>query len=465
MGGLTDEAAMSHSSSSRVVICGAGIAGVAAAYYLALEYGLDNVMLVDEGNPLSLTSDKSTEAYRNWWPGPDWAMTAFMNRSIDLIEGIARATGNRINLNRRGYVFATADATKIPFLETMATTAEAHGGGAARFHDAAQSAYTPSPERGFDVALTGADVITDARLIRRHFPYLAPETVGVAHARRAGWLSAQQLGMVMLEAARARDVQIVKGRVVGIDITGGRVRAVHVEHRNERQTLAATHVVLAAGPMQTEMARMIGVDLPIRAERHYKVSFPDTLGGLPRDAPMLIWLDEQHLPWSDEEHAALAADEEAQWLLGKFPAGVHGRPDGASATIVLFNHHGDAVDPVFPLPEPAHYAEIALRGMSTMVPALKAYNGKTPRPYIDGGYYMRTRENRPLLGPVPVEGAYISCAFSGFGVMASCAGGELIARHITEAALPDYAPAFLLSRYENVAYCALLDRWGDGGQL
>jgi glycine/D-amino acid oxidase-like deaminating enzyme len=455
---------MSHSS-SRVVICGAGIAGVAAAYHLAVEHGLDDVVLVEEGNPLSLTSDKSTEAYRNWWPGPDWAMTAFMNRSIDLIEAIARATGNRINLNRRGYVFATADATKIPFLETMARIAEAHGGGAARFHDTAQSAYTPSPERGFDVALTGADVITDVRLIRRHFPFLAPETVALVHARRAGWLSAQQLGMVMLEAARARGVAILKGRIAGIDTAGGRVRAVHVECRDERQTLAATHVVLAAGPMQVEVARMIGVDLPIRAERHYKVSFADALGGLPRSAPMLIWLDEQHLPWSDEERAALAADEETQWLLGPFPAGVHGRPDGASATIILFNHHGDPVDPIFPLPEPAHYAEIALRGMSTMVPALKAYNGTMPRPYIDGGYYMRTRENRPLIGPVPVEGAYISCAFSGFGVMASCAGGELIARHIIEAALPDYAPAFLLSRYEDIAYAALLERWGDGGQL
>ena len=208
-------------SSSKVVICGAGIAGVAAAYYLAVECGLDHVILVDEGNPLSLTSDKSTEAYRNWWPGPDWSMTAFMNRSIDLIEGIARATDNRINLNRRGYVFATADAGKISFLETMAKSAEARGGGAARFHDTAQSAYTPSADRGFDDGLTGADVITDASLIRRHFPFLSPETVAVAHARRAGWLSAQQLGMVMLEAARARGVQIVKGRVVGIDIDWG----------------------------------------------------------------------------------------------------------------------------------------------------------------------------------------------------------------------------------------------------
>jgi glycine/D-amino acid oxidase-like deaminating enzyme len=447
-----------------VVICGAGIAGVAAAYALT-EHGVTDVVLVEPGDPLSLTSDKSTEAYRNWWPGPDGAMTAFMNRSIDLIEGIARQSGNRINLNRRGYAFATADAGKIPFLQTMAQMAEARGGGPARFHDGPSSGYTPSPERGFDFPLTGADVVTDASLIGKHFPYLAPETVAVAHARRAGWLSAQQLGMAMLEAARERGVRLLRGNVVGID-AGARVRAVHVEHEGERRALDASHLVLAAGPMQKGMARLVGVELPLYAERHHKVSFADTLSAVPRSAPMMIWLDEQRLPWSDDERAALSQDEDARWLLQPFPAGVHGRPDGAHATIVLFNHQGDPVEPVFPLPEPPpHYAEIALRGMSTMVPALQAYAGKPARPYVDGGYYMRTRENRPLIGPVAVEGAYVSCGFSGFGVMASCASGELIARHITGAPLPGYAGAFLLSRYQDPDYCALLDAWGDGGQL
>lgn len=447
-----------------VVICGAGIAGVAAAHALT-EHGVTNVVLVEPGNPLSLTSDKSTEAYRNWWPGPDRAMTAFMNRSIDLIEGIARQSGNRINLNRRGYAFATADAGKIPFLQTMARSAETRGGGPARFHDTASSGYTPSPERGFDLPLTGADVVTDASLIRRHFPYFAPETVAVAHARRAGWLSAQQLGIVMLEAARERGVKLIRGKVVGID-AGARVRAVHVEHEGERRAIETSHLVLAAGPMQKAMAQLIGVDLPLYAERHHKVSFADALSAVPRSAPMMIWLDEQCLPWSADERAALEQDEDARWLLAPFPAGVHGRPDGAHATIVLFNHHGEPVEPSFPLPEPPpHYAEIALRGMSTMVPALQAYAGKPARPYVDGGYYMRTRENRPLIGPVAVEGAYVSCGFSGFGVMASCGSGELIARHITGGPLPDYAPAFQLARYQDPEYRALLESWGDGGQL
>src|ERR1700759_5555991 len=107
----------------KIVICGAGIAGVAAAYYSPARPDRPDVTIIEEANPLSLTSDKSTEAYRNWWPGPDSAMTAFMNRSIDLLEEFARKTDNRINLNRRGYLFATADRAKIPFLADVAQKA------------------------------------------------------------------------------------------------------------------------------------------------------------------------------------------------------------------------------------------------------------------------------------------------------------------------------------------------------
>ena len=85
--------------------------------------------------------------------------------------------------------------------------------------------------------------------------------------------------------------------------------------------------------------------------------------------------------------------------------------------------------------------------------------------YVDGGYYVRTRENRPLIGPAGPEGVFVSCAYSGFGIMASAGSGDLVARHIMEAPLPRYAPAFLLSRYDDVRYRAALETWGDGGQL
>ena len=36
--------------------------------------GAGRIALIDNGAPLALTSDKSTECYRNFWPGPDRAM-------------------------------------------------------------------------------------------------------------------------------------------------------------------------------------------------------------------------------------------------------------------------------------------------------------------------------------------------------------------------------------------------------
>jgi hypothetical protein len=73
-------------------------------------------------------------------------MTAFMNRSIDLMEEIAHITGNRINLNRRGYLYATADAGKVPWLHDTARAAEVLGSGPVRVHETGSSLYVPSLE-------------------------------------------------------------------------------------------------------------------------------------------------------------------------------------------------------------------------------------------------------------------------------------------------------------------------------
>ena len=120
--------------SAEVVICGAGMAGIAAAYHLAVRGGVTNIVLVDEREPLTLTSNKGTEAYRNWWPGPGDTMVRFVNRSIDLLEELARATDNCFQMNRRGYVFLTADDRQIPVMKAAAAETSALGAGPIREH-------------------------------------------------------------------------------------------------------------------------------------------------------------------------------------------------------------------------------------------------------------------------------------------------------------------------------------------
>jgi sarcosine oxidase, subunit beta len=101
-----------------------------------------------------------------------------------------------------------------------------------------------------------------------------------------------------------------------------------------------------------------------------------------------------------------------------------------------------------------------------MLPGMSAYFQQACRALCwTAATTPSTRENRPLIGPLPVEGAYLIGALSGYGLMASCAAGELLAAHLTASPLPPYAPAFDLTRYQDRANRQLLDDWGDSGQL
>jgi glycine/D-amino acid oxidase-like deaminating enzyme len=457
----------SSANAAELVVCGAGIAGVAAAYHLAVRRGVRDVVLVDERPPLTLTSDKSAECYRNWWPGPGDAMVAAMNRSIDLLEELAHESGNVFRMNRRGYLFATADPARVPLFARAAEEAAALGVGPVRRHERPGSDYDPAPDAAFDTPRTGTDLVTDRALIRRHFGWLADDTVALLHARRCGWLSGQQLGMYMLERARDKGVRLLEGRVVAVESAGGRVAGVRVDAAGGTRTLTTPRFVAAGGPLLRAVGRLAGAELPLFCERHAKLSFTDTLGALPRDAPLTIWADPVRLPWSDEERAELA-DSEHRRLLEEFPPGVHGRPEGAGdsrAVLLIWTYDVEPVEPTFPVTFDPGYPEIVMRGAARMVPAMAGYLPRLPRGFVDGGYYTKTRENRFLAGPLPLEGAFVIGGLSGYGIMASNTAADLLAAHVTGGPLPSYAPAFLPSRYDDPAYVASLDTWADSGQL
>ncbi|MCY4349249.1 MAG: FAD-dependent oxidoreductase [Thiotrichales bacterium] len=458
-------------STAEVVVVGAGIAGISAAFHLAVRKGLDGVVLVETGDPLALTSDKSTECYRNWWPGPGDAMVALMNRSIDLLERYEHESGGRLRLGRRGYLFATAEPPRIDTFRAMALEAQSLGAGELRVHDGAQATgadYVRSPAHGFEGVPQGSDLITDPALIRTEFPYLDPSVVAVLHARRCGWLSAQQLGMWMLERARDRGVKLLRGRVTGFDASGGRIRGVSVSRPGGHTTIDTGALVLSPGPHLAELACTLGIELPVACERHLKVVFRDTERAVPGDAPLLVWADPVVLPWSDEERAVLTANEETRSLVEPFPAGIHGRPEGTPGDhwlMMLWTYDTETVDPVFPIPHDARLPEIALRGWSRMLPSLKRYFTRLPRMAVDGGYYAKTPENRPLIGPLPIAGAWVNAAYSGFGIMGACAGGELLAAHVCGAPLPPCAAAFHPARFDDPGYLDAFASDSADGQL
>ncbi len=453
---------------AEAVLCGAGIAGVSAAYHLTVRHGLRDVVLVDDQPPLSVTSDKSTECYRNWWPGPGDTMIRFMSRSIDLLEELTAESGNRFVMNRRGYAYLTADPAQAAALERGAREVSALGAGELRVHRGGRGepGDPPYPEEraeGIAPGLTGADLVLDRQRILRRFPFLTPDTLALLHVRRCGWLSAQQLGMYMLERAREHGLRLIPGRISEVMVNDGRVEGVRL---SDGETIATRCFVNAAGPLSPVVGRMSGVELPLFNELHGKIMFEDYLGLIPRDLPLMIWTDPVTLAWSDEEREELARDPELSWLLGEMPAGVHFRPEGGADSrwhLLLWTYHLEPMEPVFPPKFDPFYPEVVVRGLARMVPAFAEYLGpRMRRPYVDGGYYCKTKENRLLVGPTPVQGNYLLCGMSGYGIMASQAAAELLAAYIVGSALPDYAPEFALSRYQDPAYLAKMEAMTSG---
>jgi glycine/D-amino acid oxidase-like deaminating enzyme len=444
-----------------VVICGAGIAGVSTAYHLAVRQRVDDVIICDPAVPLGLTSDKSSECYRNWWPGPGTGMVDLMNRSIDLMEEIESRSGGALAMNRRGYLYVTGDPAVLHRMERSGREIAALGAGELRVHHDTVD-YSPAAPSGV-AGPGGADLLVGDAATSL-FPYLGADTVGALHARRAGWLSAHQLGSRLLDEARAAGARLVGASVVGIDSTGGRVRSVRLD---DGSVIPATAVINAAGPMQKDVAAMVDMDLPVFAEVHNKVAFRDSRAALPRGAPMLIWMDAQVLDWSPDEVEMLRSEGRGP-LTGTMPPICHCRPEGGADSpwvVALWEYHKTVMDPVWPIPEDPLLSEVVVRGISRMVPAMAAYRDHLPQPFVDGGYYVKTTENRPLIGPIGPEGSFLVGALSGFGIMAAPAAGELAAAHVLGLPLPAYAPEFELTRYEDPAYIATIATQEDTGQL
>jgi glycine/D-amino acid oxidase-like deaminating enzyme len=454
----------------RVVVIGAGIAGVSTAHRLTVHHGVRDVIVVDEREPMSLTSRVGTQAYRNWWPGPDDTMVRFMNRSIDLLDELAARTGNAFGMNRRGYVFLTADPARIESFREQGRLLESLGAGSLREHEGGEtyraSTGADGSRTGDGHPVEGADLVTSGAAVRAAFPFITPDVTAMLHARRCGWLDGAALGTRLIGEARHAGARLLRDCCIGFDVEAGRLRAVRLASGNRLECDAC---VLAPGPMLPAVARMLGLELPVFNELHAKLTLPDPERAVPPDTPLMVWCDPQRLEWTEAERRSLAAEPGAASLPGELPAGVHFRirdREDSQTLLVIWTFHPPVEEPRFPPSFPAWMAETLARGVARMVPALQDRRGRTRAEWVDGGYYCKTRENRPLIGRLPVEGGYVVGALSGFGLMASQAAAELAAAHVAGTTLPKYAEAFSPDRYRSAEYQARLPALERaGGQL
>lgn len=448
-----------------ILVIGAGMAGLATAYYLAVEHKRSRLLIVDEGQPMALTSAQSGENYRNWWPHP--TMAAFTDHSTDLMEDIARRTDNRIHMTRRGYLLVTREEKPEELLRQLHTGYGTSASKLIRQHEGTSQNYAAPLSADWQTAPDGVDVLLGRDLIQRTYPAFDKEVATALHIRRAGDISGQQLGQYMLETMRPLGAQFQQARVVGIAKADRFLVDVVVD--GAHQTIKADIIVNAAGPFAAYVAAMHGEKLPMQNVLQQKIAFVDRNRVVDRKMPFAIDLNGQTLAWSPEEREALAAAPEMARLLESMPGGIHCRPDGGD--------HGQWIklgwafnsEPSEPTREPElnpYFPEIVLRAASRLQPALRQYLGALPRDRVHyGGYYPMTKENWPLIGAAKTPGVFLTAALSGYGTMSACAAGDLCARAVVGAPSPAFADVLSLARYDDKVLMDELDSAESRGLL
>ena len=198
--------------------------------------------------------------------------------------------------------------------------------------------------------------------------------------------------------ARERGVRIREGvAVTGIDVSSGRVRAVHTTSG----TIDTERVIIAAGPWSAVVGRMAGIEVPVHPYR--RTIFVSEKFDLPKSFPILL-------------------DIHAGWSVGRDGDAVHmsGKTD---------DHEG------FDRSVDWRHLEGAAEHAVHRLPLLKeARWGK--RAYA--GTYDTTPDNHAIIDAVAeIEGLYLCCGFSGHGFQHSPAAGRITADLVLDGRVTD----------------------------
>ncbi|MFK7982170.1 MAG: NAD(P)/FAD-dependent oxidoreductase [Saprospiraceae bacterium] len=418
-------------STKKIVICGAGVAGIATAYYLKKMSPTVEITLIDKNQPMAFTSSKSGENFRDYWPHP--SMEALSSHSIDLMEDLQKEFGkDAFRMEFSGYHFVSHQAEKPIFADDDAPEFRARN-----------------------------KVTTDAAAIHQEHPYLAPDIQKSVFIKKAGNVDSITMGNMLLKIAKTEGLKLIEGEITDINQNDSGF-AIQLDNK---EAIQADKIILAAGPFINHLAGMLSFEFPVWNTLQRKFLIPDPKKVIPADMPFTIYSDGQTLGWSDEEKAFFESEDSLKWLTQEFPGAIHIKPESGRIKMG-WAFSTKAATPQWAIPPFEYFPQAVLKGASRFIPALADYAENMPTPLIEyGGYYTRTKENWPLVGPTEMEHVFVVGALAGFGSMTACAVGELCAQYISGAALPWYADYFHPNRYNNPAMQEVLDNLDLDGQL
>ncbi len=355
-----------------LVVIGAGIAGVATAFFAA-RAGMDTIVLEKHDQPGSLATAASSECIREQWNQP--YNIAMMRESLSMFEDFAALVGlpgYDIGLHQQGYLFLTADPARARFFDKLVRRQRQHG-------------------------LMGVEILDRAEA-RRRFPWLSADVVAGRFNQRDGWLAVHELLWGFIKGSQTRF--FLQTEAMGFLSVNGGIQGV----KTNRGPISARRVVIAAGPFSGRVAALAGVDLPLMNIRRQDVRFAKH-DICPPNAPMTVD-DDTHVYW---------------------------RPDGPAALIGGGETDTEPGQPLDRVPTDWDYPALVMEKAARLTPFWGdvARSLKAEEVFVNAGQYSYVADRCPVIGPTTVRGLFLNCAYDGHGIMGAPAGSRLLVDLIT----------------------------------
>jgi sarcosine oxidase subunit beta len=343
---------------AEVVVVGGGAIGSSASFHLA-EAGAQ-VLLLEKAELASGSTSRAAGGIRAQFSDP--LNIALGLRSLEAFTHFGERPGAEIDLKQVGYLFLLDRDEDVRAFERSVEVQNEHGV-PSRFVTL-EEAKRLSPLAGLAGVLAATYSPLDG--------HASPEAVVQGYA--AG--------------ARRYGASVVTGcAVIGIDVEGGEIRAVETE----RGTVETGTVVCAAGAWSPEVARMVGMDLPVEPVLR-EIGFTSADPGLP-------------------EHMPLTVD---------FTSGLYFHREGPG---LLFGMADRKQAPGFDVPSDPSWLEqvtaVAERRLPRLLEMGMAGGWK--------GYYEVTPDHNALIGEASEVTRFLYAAgFSGHGFLQAPAAGEIV---------------------------------------
>lgn len=366
-------------ASAKAVIIGGGIIGCSTAYHLA-KLGCE-VVLLERRKLTSGTTFHAAGLVGQLRSNAN--ITQLLGESVKLYRTLEAETGLGTGWKMNGGLRLACNAERWTEVRQQATTARSFG--------LEMQLLTPSEARDLWPLMTVDDV------------------VGAAFLPTDGQANPSDITQALAKGARMAGAKIFEDtKVLSIQVEKGVIRGV----QTEKGFIACEKVVLCAGQWSRDLAKTVGVNVPLVSVEHQYV-ITDRIEGVTPDLPTLR--DPDRLTYYKEDVGGLVM---GGYEPNPIPWGLDGIPRGFHYT--LLNSNFDHFEPIM---------ELALG----RVPALAEAGIKQ----LVNGPESFTPDGNFILGEAPeLKNFFVGAGFNAFGIASGGGAGMALAEWVAKGEPP-----------------------------